>query len=106
MRLTATAIGASVSAMSAKKTKSRRPAKDVAKRRRRPEFVEIPIEGHGGKLGGWLRVEAHRIMWGDKATQKWRGVSLDSFIAWINDAKASHSKLVESRPLHRIGTSA
>lgn len=83
--------------MSVKKTK--------ATKRHRPEFVEIPIEGRGEQLGGWLRVEAHRIMWGDKATRKWRGVSLDSFIQWINDAKASNSELVESRPLHRIGLS-
>jgi hypothetical protein len=83
--------------MSAKKTKPR-----PATKRRRPEFVEIPIEGHGEQLGGWLRVEAHQIMWGDKETQKWRAVSLDSFIDWISDPKKSHSKLVESRPLHRI----
>jgi hypothetical protein len=91
-----------------KKTKPRRAPSagksNVTKRRvRRPEFVEIPIERHGEQLGGWLRVEAHRIMWGDKATRQWRGVSLDSFIHWINDTEASHSTLVESRPLHRIG---
>jgi hypothetical protein len=83
--------------MSAKKTKARRPTKaPTTKRRiRRPEYVDIPIEGRGEQLVGWLRVEAHRIMWGDKATKKWRRVPLDRFIAWINDPKQSHSELIE-----------
>jgi len=76
---------------------SNKKAKPSTKKRRirRPEFVEIPIEGRGEQLVGWLRVEAHRIMWGAKETKKWRRVSLDSFIQWINDPKASHSELVE-----------
>jgi hypothetical protein len=87
-------------AMSTEKSKARRAPKN--RRIRRPEFVEIPIETQGGQLGGWLRVEAHRIMWGDKVTRRWRGVSLDSFIQWINDPKASNSTQVESRRLHRV----
>ncbi len=70
-------------------------AKRTAKRQiRRPEFVEIPIEGKGAELVGWLRVEAHRIMWGERATKKWHRVPLDHFIQWIKDAKASGSELV------------
>jgi hypothetical protein len=97
-------IGARVSPMSAKRVQVGRATKDSAKvaatvekkhRIRRPEFVDIPIEGQGERLVGWLRVEAHRIMWGDKETKKWRRVTLDRFIQWISDPKVSHSELVE-----------
>ena len=86
--------------MRTKKTRAKRRTKDSAKvaakrRIRRPEFVDVPIEGQGERLVGWLRVEGHRIMWGDKETKKWRRVPLDRFIAWINDPKASNSELVE-----------
>jgi hypothetical protein len=105
--LTVVPIGASVSPMSSKKMKAGRATKDVARvarvarveatrRTRRREFVDIPIEGPGERLVGWLRVEAHRIMWGDKETKKWRRVPLDNFIEWINNPKASRSELVEN----------
>jgi hypothetical protein len=84
------AIGASVSSMSTKAAK-RGPVKGI----RKPEFVEIPIEGKDEKLVGRLRVEGHRIMWGDKETKKWRRVPLDRFIAWINDPALSKSDLVD-----------
>jgi hypothetical protein len=57
--------------------------------------VDIPIEGPRERLVGWLRVEGHQVMWGDKETKKWRRVPLDSFIEWINDPKASGSELVK-----------
>ena len=77
--------------MSTKQPKAAKRANGI----RRPEFVEIPIEGKNEKLVGRLRVEGHRIMWGDKKTKTWRSVPLDSFIQWINDPKASKSDLVE-----------
>jgi hypothetical protein len=77
--------------MTTKLTKAAKRASAI----RRPEFVEIPIEGKGEKLVGRLRVEGHRIMWGDKETKKWRRVPLDRFIQWINDPKASSSDLVD-----------
>ena len=91
--MTAVPIGASVAPMTTKQSKAAKRASGI----RRPEFVEIPIEGKDEKLVGRLRVEGHRIMWGDKETKKWRRVPLDSFIQWINDPKASNSDLVEKK---------
>ena len=78
-------------------TTKRPKAKKRASAIRRPEFVEIPIEGKDEKLVGRLRVEGHRIMWGDKETKKWHRVPLDSFIAWISDPKASRSDVVDKK---------
>ena len=91
--MTAVPIGASVLTMTTKQPKATKRAHGI----RRPEFVEIPIEGKDEKLVGRLRVEGHRIMWGDKETKKWRRVSLDSFIKWISDPKASNSDTVEKK---------
>jgi hypothetical protein len=73
-------------------------ARTSGRRIRRPEFVEIAIEGRDDKILGRLRVEPNRIMWGDKETKKWRRVPLERFIEWINDPKkvmSSGSELVE-----------
>src|SRR5579859_6394195 len=75
--LTLEQIGASVSPMTTRKKKkpgrvTKQAARVEAKRRiRRPEYVDIPIEGPSEQLVGWLRVEGHRIMWGNKETKKW-----------------------------------
>jgi hypothetical protein len=50
---------------------------------RRPEFIEIPIEGPDGYLLGRIRVTPDRVMWGRKETKKWRAVSLEAFAEWI-----------------------
>jgi len=78
-------------------TKQPKATKKRAHGIQRPEFVEIPIEGKGEKLVGRLRVEGHRIMWGNKETKKWSRVSLDAFIKWISDPKASGSDTVEKK---------